>query len=80
MTENTLLTGKPATDRPEYDLERNLIVEYLRSKGYSLAGLKELPEDLANDLMKEACRYAAFKMAEIEARSKFRHKIEAPHR
>jgi hypothetical protein len=79
MTEKTHLLEKNASDRPEYDLERNLIAEYLRSKGYSLAELKELPEELAGSLMKEACRYAAFKLAEIEARSKFRHKIESPH-
>ena len=78
MTENKQLLGKDASDRPEYDLERNLIAEYLRNKGYSMADLKELPEELANSLMKEACQFAAFKLAEIEARSKFRHKIVSP--
>jgi DNA-binding transcriptional MerR regulator len=79
MSEKKIPIEKDASDRPEFDLERSLIAEYLRDKGYSLAELKELPEELAESLMKEACRYAAFKLAEIEARSKFRHKIEGPH-
>jgi len=78
MSDKKVFFEKDASDRPEFDLERNLITEYLRSKGYSWADLKALPEETAITLMKEACQYAAFKLAEIEARSKFRHKIEAP--
>ena len=65
-------------ETPESLLERNLINQYLRTRGYQLADLEMLPESESNQLMKEACQYAAFKLAEVEARSKFRHNIEAP--
>ena len=65
-------------ERPESSLERKLIAEYLLGKGYQMSDLKKLPELQMTSLMKEACRYAALRLAEIESRSKFRKKIEAP--
>lgn len=65
-------------DNPESILERRLIAEYLRGKGFDLADLHFLPAQTAESLLKEACRYATLRLAEIEARSKFRQKIEAP--
>ena len=50
-------------------LENNLIEEYLREKGYSRNGLKKLPAELAETLMKEATRYASLKMEEVKARA-----------
>lgn len=63
---------------PESTLERKLITEFLASKGYQMSDLTTLPEQERHDLMTEACRYATIRLAEIEARSKFRRKIEAP--
>ncbi len=65
-------------ESPESALERNLIAQYLRDKGYQLSDLEDLPEQESNRIMKEACQYATSRLAEIEARSKFRHNIEAP--
>lgn len=79
MPENTIVYGRDATENWESILERKLIAEYLLSKGYRLSSLKNLPKKKASSLMKEACRYAALKLAEIEARSKFRRKIQTPH-
>jgi len=79
MPENTVIYGSDATENTESTLERKLIAEYLLGKGYCWSDLKNLPKKKANSLMKEACRYAAFKLAEIEARSKFRRKIHMPH-
>lgn len=59
-------------------LERKLIAEYLADRGYKLGNLEKLPEAQAKQLMKEACRYADLKLAEIESRSKFRKKIQGP--
>jgi len=63
---------------PQSALERKLISEYLLSKGVRRQDLGNLPEQEAKILMKEACHYAALKLAEIEARSKFRQNIRAP--
>jgi hypothetical protein len=63
---------------PQSTLERKLINEYLLSKGYHRQDLRNLPEQESKILMREACHYAALKLAEIEARSKFRQNIRAP--
>jgi hypothetical protein len=52
-------------------LEKTLIEEYLREKGYSHESLKKLPADVVEKLMKEASQYASFKMEEVEARAHF---------
>jgi len=79
MPENNVDHGSDATGNTESTLERKLIAEYLLGKGYTWSDLKDLPKKKANSLMKEACRYATLKLAEIEARSKFRRKIHMPH-
>ena len=57
------------------DLERQLISDYLEEKGFSLADLRNLPKEQAQALMVEACQYASLKLAEVESRAQFRHKI-----
>ena len=56
---------------PNALLENALIEEYPREKGYSHEGLKKLPADLVEKLMKEATRYASLKMEEVQARMHF---------
>jgi hypothetical protein len=63
---------------PESALERELIREYLREKGYSMEDLHKLPEEDAKSLMREACLYAALKLAEVESKAKFRQEIHMP--
>ena len=63
-----------AMKAPQSPLERQLIVDYLWTKGYRLENLRTLPADLAKELMTAACTYASLKLAEIEARSQFQHK------
>jgi hypothetical protein len=60
---------------PHSELEWQLITDYLKEKGYSRNDLQNLSEDEAHNLRVEACRYASLKLAEIEARSRFLHKI-----
>lgn len=62
--------AEPMEDRNAF-LEKALIEEYLHEKGYSLEGLKKLPDALAKQLMKEASQYASLKMEEVEARAHF---------
>ena len=56
-------------------LEGQFITQYLRDQGFEKSDLEELPEDQSRKLMAQASRYASSKLAEIEARSKFIHKI-----
>ena len=56
-------------------LEHQLTMDFLPEKGFRLVDLKELPDNLAKELMTEASAYASLKLAEIEARSGFRRKI-----
>ena len=56
-------------------LEKEYIRGYLKTKGYQLADLKGLPKKEAKKLMKEACRHASLKLAEMESRSRFITKI-----
>jgi len=56
-------------DDPRIAMEKALIEEYLNEQGYSLAKLKKLPDRVVKQLMKEATRYAALRMEEIEAKA-----------
>ena len=47
-------------------LERMLIETYLKGKGYTLEELKDMPEEEAKQLMKEASTYASGKLTEVE--------------
>ena len=59
-------------------LERALTAEYLLGQGYLMSDLKDLPPQLAKSLMREARRFAALRLAEIESKAKFRQKIRLP--
>lgn len=63
---------------PQSALERQLVKEYLHSKGYRKQDLLEMPKEQVKQLMTEACRYASLKLAEMEAKSQFREDIRAP--
>ena len=56
---------------PNALLEKALIEEYLHKKGYSRKGLKKLPTEQVETLMKEATLYASLKMEEVKARAHF---------
>jgi len=60
---------------PEAQLERNLIEEFLRSRGLDWHALHALPEDQATRVLKEASMYAASKLAEVEARAHYVHEL-----
>jgi hypothetical protein len=78
MPTKYLAQDRDATDAFESSLERQLIVEYLLSKGYRKSDLRNLPEEQRSVLMTEAIVYAALRLANIEAKSKFRQKIRFP--
>ena len=57
-------------------LEKNLIDEYLKDKGYDRESLKILPEDEAHRLMTEASIFASGKLAEIETKARYKQKLK----
>ena len=78
MSAGNQVEDRSWTTGRESGLERKLIAEYLLSKGYTVSDLKNLPKEQRKALMKEACVYAAIRLANIEAKSKFRKKINLP--
>jgi histone H3/H4 len=70
MNTNLFETVEPIEDRNAL-LEKALIEEYLKEKGYTHDSLKMLPVDAVEKLMKEASQYASLKMEEVEARANF---------
>jgi len=59
-------------------LERKLIKEYLQREGYGESELAAMSPEARREVMVAACLYATIRLAQIEARSKFIHKIECP--
>jgi hypothetical protein len=78
MSEKDLDLDKNVLEGPGTALEKQLVADYLREKGYRMVDLKKLPEDKAKILMQEACKYASLKLADIEAKSLFRKEIHPP--
>ena len=70
MTTKQTEKAEPVEDRNAF-LEKALIEEYLREKGFSPEEFKKLPADVAEKLMKEASQYASLKMEEVESRARF---------
>ena len=68
MTTKPIENVEPVED-PNAMLEKALIEEYLKQKGYTHDDLKKLPAELVEKLMKEASQYASLKMEEVEARA-----------
>ncbi|MBI2334162.1 MAG: hypothetical protein HYU84_18710 [Chloroflexi bacterium] len=70
MTTKPVEQAEPVED-PNAMLEKALIEEFLKQKGYTHEDLKKLPAELVEKLMKEASQYASLKMEEVEARAHF---------
>ena len=70
---NRFFVGSPQTI-----LERTLIAEYLLSRGYLMTELKELSAQAAERLLREACRFAALRLSEIEFRDPFQWMFRLP--
>ena len=78
VTNNTENYNERISKGAQAVLENHLIKEYLHVKGYRVEDLRNLPKGVAEQLMGKACRYASLKLAEIEAKAKFRKDIHGP--
>lgn len=78
MNDRWVDTDECMSEGPQSALEKKLVEDYLQSKGYTRQELDALPEDVAKQLMREACTYASLKLAELQAKSQFREEIHTP--
>lgn len=62
-------------EAPLGELERALIDEFVRARGYDPLKLADLPEEERKTLLKDASVYASGKLMEVEARSHFLDEI-----
>lgn len=62
--------AQPVAD-PHTEVEMMYITDYLKSKGYTLEKLTELPEATAKALMEEASQFASLHLAEVEMGAAF---------
>jgi len=57
------------------DLERTLIDDYLRARGFDPEALRDRDDAEAHLLLVEAATYAAAKLTEVESRARYVHDI-----
>jgi len=67
-------------EAPLAELERALIEEFVRARGYDTRALATLPDLERAILLKEASIYASAKMTEVESRARFVHDIHDNYR
>lgn len=60
---------------PEGELERTFIRQFLQTRGHDEASVNALSAEQRDALLTEATKYAAVKLAEVEARAHFVHEI-----
>lgn len=65
----------PALADPLGEIERQLISAYLAGAGQDLRALLARHDEDARRLLAEASRYASAKLSEIEARSRYLHRL-----
>jgi hypothetical protein len=75
MSEESSDEGREIFEGPQSGLEARYIEDYLKTRGYRPEDLRGLPKEEARILMIEAGRYATARLAEHEARAKFRKDI-----
>jgi hypothetical protein len=62
-------------ESPHGGLERALIDEYLRTRGYDPHALHELPEQAREGLLAQASLYASSRLSEVDSRSRYIHEL-----
>jgi hypothetical protein len=60
---------------PQAQLERGFMDEFVRARGHDPAHLDELPEQVVRTLRRDACAYAAAKLAEVDCRAHYLQEI-----
>ena len=68
-------SGTPPIEAPLGRLERALIDEFIRARGYDPLTLSNLPDQERQMLLRDASIHASTKLAEVESRSHFVHDL-----
>ena len=68
------MNPRPMQD-PEAPLEEALVAAFLRTRGHDSSSIASLPEPERQQLLHDACQYAAAKLTEVEARARFVHNL-----
>lgn len=64
------------SETPEAVIEIMFIQEYLQERGLRMKDLCALPSEEARNLMKGACSYASFKLAEMNSKAGLRREMK----
>ncbi len=75
-SESGVTQGEVVMEEPHAALEKVYIEEYLHSKGHTMQSWRELSEEEARQLMREASMYASTKLAEVETKT---HLVQELH-
>ncbi len=75
-TMNREIADSPLAD-PNAGLERAMIEEFIRTRGYDPARLQDLPEDVRRRVQSDASTHAAARLAEMEARAHYVHELHS---
>jgi len=65
----------PQADAPLGQLERSLIDEYVRMRGYDPDALATLDASERDGVLRDASIYASSKLSEVESRSRYVHEL-----
>lgn len=71
----TLPSGMTPVEAPLSHLERALIDEFIRARGYDPLTTSSLPEHERQMLLRDAALHASTKLAEVESRSHLVHDL-----
>ena len=66
---------RPPIQAPLSGLERSIIDEFVRMRGYDPAHLEKLSEEERDALLKDASIHASARLAEIESRAHYVHEL-----
>jgi hypothetical protein len=75
MSEENIDTDLPFTGGAQTFLEHIMCTEYLLAKGYLMSELEELPAQVSENLMAEACRFAARRLSGFGFVERYRFRL-----
>ena len=70
MSEDTIDPNHLFVEGPRTILERTFVAEYLLIKGYLISDLDSLRPEVATDLLSEACKFTALRLADMDSTGK----------
>jgi hypothetical protein len=72
-------TDMPPLEEPLAELERRIISDYIRARGFDPGELRASQETAAHQILVDAAVYAATRLSEVEARSHYVRELHTGH-